>query len=164
MLKKINPGSSKQKIFICVVLTVIALTVFVLTNKEFREKRDSRVVGTQNDSYEYFNKKGNEYLKLGQYPVAIEYFNNAIRLRQDDADIYHNRATAYGQLGKYQQAIADYNESIRLKPNYADSYHNRGIIYLLLGNKELGCRDFQKACSLGNCKLLDLSKNRGDCR
>ena len=95
---------------------------------------------------------------------AIEYLNEAIKLKPDLAEAYNNRGKAYGDLGQRQQAITDYNEAIRLKPDYAHAYNNRGVAYFMQGNYELGCPDAQKACALGNCKLLDWAKDRENCR
>lgn len=69
-----------------------------------------------------------------------------------------------GKLGQYQRAIEDFNKAIHLKPDYADAYNNRGTVYLMQDNKELGCPDAQKACGLGNCKLLEMAKSKGLCR
>jgi len=113
---------------------------------------------------EYYHDRGVTYFKRGQHQIAIGYFNHAIHLKQDFADAYHNRGTAYSELGHYQHAVADFNESIRLNPDHPDSYKNRGIAYLLQGEKEQGCFDFKKACALGECKLLELAKSKGDCR
>jgi len=49
-----------------------------------------------------FNNRGNAYIHLGEYDLAIE----------------DNRGRAYYALGKYDLAIEDLNKSIRLKPNY----------------------------------------------
>jgi len=85
-------------------------------------------------------------------------------LNPDSAQTYYNRGITCGELGQYQSAIEGYNEAIRLKSDYADAYYNRGVAYLLQGNKEIGCSDAQKACILGNCKILEKAKSKGDCR
>ncbi len=95
---------------------------------------------------------------------AIEYLNQAIRLKPDLVDFYNNRGLAYDNLGQHKRAIEDYNKAIRLQPDYASAYNNRGIAYLMQGNKKLGCPDAQKACGLGNCKLIEMAKGKGDCR
>ena len=94
---------------------------------------------------------------------AVEYLNNAINLKPEDKIYYYNRGVAYANLGQYQPAIKDYNQAIRLQPDYAKAYINRGINYLSHGNNTLGCSDAQKACALGNCKLLEMAKGRGVC-
>jgi len=115
------------------------------------------------DDAKAYSDRGNAYNKLGQHQRAIEDFDKAISLKQDDADLYYNRGIAYDNLSQYQPAIEDYNKAIRLKTDYTDAYNNRGIAYLSQGNNELGCPDAQKACELGNCKLLEFAKGKGDC-
>ena len=132
--------------------------------RKFQNNEECRGREIQQIDGKYFNKKGSEYFKQGQYLMAIEYFNKAISLKKDYADAYHNRGAAYVEIEKYNRAIEDYNESIRLKPGYADSYNNRGIVYMLERQREKACRDFQKACSLGDCKLLKMAKDKGDCQ
>ncbi|MFA5321582.1 MAG: tetratricopeptide repeat protein [Smithella sp.] len=115
------------------------------------------------DFAEAFNNRGNAYSDLGQYPRAIEDYNEAIRLKPQYAHAYYNRGFTYDDLGQYQLAIEDYNEAIRLKPEHIDAYYNRGNDYFLQNNKELGCRDAQKACELGGCKLLEKAKSKKYC-
>jgi tetratricopeptide (TPR) repeat protein len=112
---------------------------------------------------EAFYNRGTIYSEIGQYQRAIEDFNQAIRLQPNDAEAYHGRGFAYDKLGRYQRAIEDYNQAISLQPNDANTYNNRGINYLSQGNKTLGCLDAKKACALGNCKLLEMAKDRGFC-
>ncbi|MCX5816257.1 MAG: tetratricopeptide repeat protein [Proteobacteria bacterium] len=111
----------------------------------------------------YLNR-GNAYHGLGQHQRAIEDFNESIRLKPDNANAYYNRGNAYLKLRQPQRAIEDYNEAIRLNPDDAGAYNNRGYAYLLMGNTTRGCSDAQKACSLGDCKLYELAKRKGDCR
>ena len=74
----------------------------------------------------------------------------------------HSRV--YSNLGQYQFAIQDFNEAIRLQPDFVPYYNNRGIAYFRQGKNNLGCIDAQKACALGNCKLLEWAKDRENCR
>jgi tetratricopeptide (TPR) repeat protein len=110
----------------------------------------------------YYNR-GIAYYKLGQQQRAIEDYNEAIRLKPDLVLAYSTRGIAYYKLGQQQRAIEDYNEAIRLKPTDTDTYNNRGLAYLNQGNNELGCSDAQKACALGNCRLLEVAKDKGLC-
>jgi len=116
------------------------------------------------DYAEAYNNRGNIYNSLGQYQRAIEDLDEAIRLKPDFAMTYNNRGANYNNLGQYQRAIEDFNETIRLKPDNAEAYHNRGNAYFIQGNKLLGCSDAQKACELGNCKLLEWAKDKRSCR
>jgi protein O-mannosyl-transferase len=107
---------------------------------------------------------GVAYSERGQYQLAINDFDEAIRLKPDMAEAYNNRGGIYSTLGQYRLAINDFDEAIRLKPDLAEAYFGRGGAYLLQSNNKLGCRDAQKACELGNCQLLERAKVKGDCR
>jgi hypothetical protein len=111
-----------------------------------------------------YNNRGIAYAKLGQHQRAFEDFNKAISLKSDDADVYINRGFAYTQLGQYQRAIEDFNEAIRLKPDYAKAYNNRALVYFNQKNIFSGCSNAQKACALGNFKILEDAKGKGLCR
>jgi tetratricopeptide (TPR) repeat protein len=115
-----------------------------------------------NDAEIYYNR-GVAYDNLGQYQSAIKDYYQAIQVNPDYAEVFYNRGTIYSEIGQYQRAIDDYNQAISLQPNYANAYNNRGINFLSHGNKTLGCFDSQRACALGNCKLLEMAKGRGVC-
>jgi protein O-mannosyl-transferase len=112
------------------------------------------------DAY-YF--RGSLYGKNGQSRLAINDFNKAIELNQDYIQAYNNRGNTYTDMGQYQQAIENFNEAIRRNPDYADAYNNRAYVSLIQGDKISGCRDAQKACELGNCKMLKAAKSKGTC-
>jgi Flp pilus assembly protein TadD len=59
--------------------------------------------------------------------------------------------------------MADFNQAIRLDSDYADAYNNRGVSYINIGKHNLACRDFYKACELGDCAYLRLGQKNRDC-
>jgi protein O-mannosyl-transferase len=115
------------------------------------------------DDADTYNYRGITYGKLDRHQMAIADYTEAIRLKPDHNEALSNRGVAYVNLNQYQRAIEDYNEAIRLKPDDADAYNNRGTTYLLQGKKKLACSDAKKACQLGNCKALEITKSDGDC-
>jgi protein O-mannosyl-transferase len=117
-----------------------------------------------NDPDAYLNR-GIVYTKLGQYQNALEDFNKAIELKpsRDIEMFYNKRGNVYLETGRYQKAIDDFNKAVFLNPEYADAYGNRASSYLNQGNKELGCQDAIRACSFGNCKILEIARSRKDC-
>ena len=111
-----------------------------------------------------YNNRGVAYSKLGQYKNAIEDFSKAIALNSNYYTGYNNRGLAYANLGQYENAIEDYNNAINLKPDYVKAYNNRADAYFSLGNKKLGCLDLHKACSLGDCGVLETARSKSYCR
>jgi tetratricopeptide (TPR) repeat protein len=98
---------------------------------------------------------------IENHPV-FQFFKSRNNL-PNNADICNGKGIKYAKSGQYQQAIENFNEVIRLKPDYADAYYNRALVYLNQGNKAQCCRDAQKACELGNCKILEFCKSNGLC-
>ena len=113
-------------------------------------------------AYIYINR-GNAYKRLGQYQLALEDHNSAIRLKPDFAITYLSRGAIYDQLNQYEFALKDYNDAIYFNPNYTDAYAYRAILYLNHGQKGRGCNDAQKACELGKCEILELAKSKKYC-
>jgi tetratricopeptide (TPR) repeat protein len=111
----------------------------------------------------YFNR-GNAYNDLGNYKQAIEDFGRVIEIKPGFIEAYYNRGVAYNSLGNYRQAIDDFSRTIEIKPDYVNAYKNRAVSYLKQGDNISCCRDAQKACELGNCKLLEMAKVKGYCR
>jgi len=112
--------------------------------------------------FAYINR-GDAYYGLGLYQRAIEDCNKAIRIKPDNSIAYSNRGKAYAKLGQYQRAIEDCNEALRLQPANVNAYNNRALAYLLQGNIDYGCRDAQKTCAMGLCKVMEWAKRKGYC-
>jgi tetratricopeptide (TPR) repeat protein len=185
----INSEDIRKKILFPAGIAVLVI-LSVLTWRQCGYWKNSielftHAVKVTKDNYKAYSLLGHAYSENGQYQQAIdnfsevirlkanykmdylmalsEDFNKAISLKPDYINPYNYRGKAYSELGQYKSAIEDYSTAIRLKPDYTDAYNNRGDLYLNQGNKKLGCPDAQKACALGNCKLLEMAKGKGDC-
>ena len=98
--------------------------------------------------------RGDSYAEEGQYEMAIQEYDEAIRLERDDADAYYKRGLAHEALGKtkeasrdFESAIQEYDEYIRTNP-HAQTYYQRALAYEALGMKTEAERDFEKAKEL----------------
>jgi tetratricopeptide (TPR) repeat protein len=106
-----------------------------------------------NETAEYWADKSNALWEVDKNKYtdpkkAVEYLNNAIKLKPDFAEAYGARGNAYCDLGQYQNAIKDYNEVIRLKPNDAVAYINRGSGYGSFRQYKHSIADYSKAIRL----------------
>jgi tetratricopeptide (TPR) repeat protein len=116
------------------------------------------------DYFGAYKIMGNAYNMLNQHQLAFENYNEAIRLKPDEQYVYNGRGVVYAKIGQYQRAIEDFDNAIRLKQDFVNAYHNRSKAYLLNGITELACSDAQKACELGDCRMMETVKGKGICR
>ena len=87
-------------------------------------------------------------LRQAEGQIAIEDYDEAIRINPKDAVAYFNRGNAYHSLNKKKRAIEDYDQAIRLNPEYADAYHNRGTTYYDLGQYNRAIEDYDQTIRL----------------
>ena len=88
------------------------------------------------NSHAFYNL-GVVLMQVGQFKVALEYFNKSIKLRPNDYLSYFNRAICYEFLTSprytdkavLQKAISDYNKVIEISPNYSPALFNRALCY-----------------------------------
>jgi len=87
----------------------------------------------------------------GQYEMAIQEYDEAIRLERHYGEAYYKRGLAHEALGKTKEAsrdlesaIQEYDETIRTNP-YAYPYHHRALTYKALGMTIEAERDFESA-------------------
>jgi tetratricopeptide (TPR) repeat protein len=148
---------------------MIILCLSIITWTQVGYWRDSftlldHTLKVTDNNWHVYNGRGVAYGDLGNYRQAIDDFSRTIEIKPGFAEAYNNRGTAYSALGNYRQSIEDYGRAIEIKPGYAEAYNNRAFVYLKQGDNISGCRDALKACELGNCKLLEMAKGKGDCR
>ena len=59
---------------------------------------------------------GKKQLDDGQYEDALNLFEKAISLNQNDPDLWNLMGTALRSLGRYNEAIECFNKSLEIDP------------------------------------------------
>lgn len=83
----------------------------------------------------YYNR-GIDYLKIGEKTLAIEDFNDSIRLNPSHVDSYNNRGVGFAMRGDFQRAITDFRIAATLDPESKDAYKNLSRAYTELGDSK----------------------------
>ena len=63
-------------------------------------------------------RRGQVYASKGAYELAIQDFNNSLRLNPKDVEAYNNRCWTRTVIGDLQAALKDCNEALRLRPEF----------------------------------------------
>jgi tetratricopeptide (TPR) repeat protein len=97
-----------------------------------------------------YQELGQKSAADGDYPLALDYYNQAIQLDPGIAELYMTRGFFLLKLNRTTEALGDFSSFIRLEPDNSEGYLSRGMIYSQLDRKEEARRDFTTACRLGN--------------
>lgn len=68
------------------------------------------------DSIDELIKLGKKQLEDGQYDDALNLFQKAILLNQNDPDLWNLKGIALRSLGRYNEAIECFNKSLEIDP------------------------------------------------
>jgi hypothetical protein len=107
-----------------------------------------KVIAANPKMAEAYNNRGLAFYNLELHQQAIKDF----------------RGNAYYALDQYQKAKADFNKSLQLKPRYSKAHLNRGLVYFQLQKTAESCKDFRRACDLGDCDGLQWAMQNGHCK
>jgi tetratricopeptide (TPR) repeat protein len=104
--------------------------------------------------------RGLAWKERGEYELALQDFNEAIRLEQAPASWFNNRGTLWRDKKDYDRAIRDYDEAIRLNPKKDMYFYNRGLAWNDKKDYDRAIRDFDEAIRL-EPKYVDAFNDRG---
>jgi cytochrome c-type biogenesis protein CcmH/NrfG len=71
---------------------------------------------------------GNVYYDAHQYPIAVDYYARALKLRPSDAAVRTDMATAHWFMGDADLAIAEFTRALTYAPDNPNTLFNRGLV------------------------------------
>ncbi|CAN1765760.1 Probable UDP-N-acetylglucosamine--peptide N-acetylglucosaminyltransferase SEC [Linum perenne] len=87
-------------------------------------------------------------MQSGDVPRALQFYEEAVKLRPSFPDAYVNLGNIYKSLGRLQDAIECYQRAIQSRPNYAIAYGNLANTYYEGGQLDLAVLHFKQAISI----------------
>ncbi len=101
-------------------------------------ERLDEIAGFETTEAEYWHRRGDFLVALGQHPLAIESYSKALEIKPDHVGSRTNRSHCLAKLGLNENAIEDYQSSKDLEFPEAD-------FYVELGERLLGLDEYEKA-------------------
>jgi len=74
-------------------------------------------------------KIGEEFLNLGNWMVALDYFEQALEENPRSAPAWYGKGVALCQLGKFEPGLSAMDEALRLSPNNYNYLYGKGVCY-----------------------------------
>ena len=99
-------------------------------------------------AYMAHNNLGNVLAQAGKAPEAIGEYEQAMRLKPDDAEAYINLGTIFWNTGKVPEAIAQYEQALRINPNFAVAHKGLGLALTRTGKVPEAVWHFEEALRL----------------
>jgi tetratricopeptide (TPR) repeat protein len=93
-------------------------------------------------------RQGFSFSIRGEFKAALNYFQDAVEARPDDAEAWFGLGNCYIGLEQPEDAIAAYRQVIRNDPQNAVAYYNLGVYYRQLGRHEAALATFEAALAM----------------
>lgn len=101
----------------------------------------------------YVFEKGNAWYQNGNYPAALQQYENLAKSHPDDAEVSYNLGNTYYQLQDYDKARMEFKKSL----NAEDEKIRKQALYNL-GNTEFRAKDYQASLDAYD-KALQIDPN-----
>ena len=73
------------------------------------------------NSIELHNIYGVINMNLNQLEVAIDIFNQALKIKPNSAEILYNLGNAFKKAGDNNSAIQNYKKAVKIRPNFTEA-------------------------------------------
>lgn len=113
---------------------------------------------------------GNLHSSLAKHDLALQEFQQALRINPHDASAETGIARAYERMGRVQDAEDSFKKAASLRPDYWDGYNSIGAFYQRQGRFDEALVQFQKVIQLvpdnatGYNNVAGVYQNKGDAK
>ena len=132
-----------MKFFVKIYALLLTITLFGCVNVVDDDDRKVDPVKVS----EIYVQKSIEYIKTGNYAVALKDLKVAIDQNEDNIHAHNTIAMLYGRLGNSKKAQKHFNEAIDLDEKNSDVRHNYGTFLCSNGDYKKAEEQFLKAVS-----------------
>lgn len=122
-----------------------------------------RAIELEPDYAEALVRRGLALSDLGYQDDAFDDLTRAIRIAPT-AEAYTARGLVLFRSGNGKGARQDLDEAVSLNGRLAKTWNLRGAVSYAEGDLEAACKDFEQACSAGDCTGLEAAREAAVCR
>ncbi|CAK93756.1 unnamed protein product (macronuclear) [Paramecium tetraurelia] len=110
----------------------------------------SKAILLKSDDFNAYYHRGKLiiYWKQKQLNLALQDFNQSIRLNPKYQNAYDCRGCLFLELGENNKAESDFSKSIELNTRSSNSYNNLGNFFVSIGNYQEALKNYQQAIQL----------------
>lgn len=102
------------------------------------------------------NAEANELFKQGDFPKALQQYNETIKRNPNEAKYYCNRGVCFMKLMEYGRAVSDFEKCLQLDPNYSKAYSKKGDSHMMM-------KEYHKALETYESGMK-IDPNNQDCK
>ncbi len=106
------------------------------TDPDERMRNFEQAYELEPDNLDIIINLANANDEQGNYDLAIEGYNKALKLDNKNALVYNNRGFSYFHKGEYENALNDYNKALSLSPKLAIAKYNKDELIEILQDDE----------------------------
>lgn len=112
------------------------------------------------DYYDAYIQLGNIETKR-KHRIALQYYNNALRLQPGSTEALYNRGLLFQNMGKLENATEDYNHILKIDKTYSSAYFNLGYMDLAYKNDYTSAINHFTDAIRSNNQYVEAFYNRG---
>jgi tetratricopeptide (TPR) repeat protein len=145
------------------------LGILYLRKKEYQDaekaflesiRLDKHIAKTYNNLGTLYLSKFLKYRTTQLHQLALDSFNEALKIDPKLASALNGRASAYVFARQIQNAIRDWELVIKIKPDFVDAYFNIAITFMQIGKKRKALNYLQMCQDKNFEKLNQQERNR----